>query len=130
LVSLKGLNVLIWERRFLTLSAGFALGLFVFSVSPVRGRIFSTTVRTSIMRFPLRYQTQANKRAVMLIGDGRETNPASEFYAWVESIDDVVGKFVCTDCQGYGTLPSTQSHTSHPRKCPLCKGAGFLLVGL
>jgi hypothetical protein len=34
--------VLIWERRFLTLSAGFALGLFVFSVSPVRDRMTKT----------------------------------------------------------------------------------------
>jgi hypothetical protein len=48
----------------------------------------------------------------------------------VESMEDVVGKLVCTDCQGYGTLPNTKSHTCHPRKCPLCKGAGFLLVGL
>ena len=34
--------VLIWERRFLTLSAGFALGLFVFSVSPVRDQMTKT----------------------------------------------------------------------------------------
>jgi hypothetical protein len=87
-------------------------------------------VRTSIMRFPLRYQTQAKNRAVMLVGDGRETNPTSEVFACVESIEDVVGKLVCTDCQGYGTLPNTQSHTCHPRKCPLCKGAGCHLVGL
>jgi len=72
----------------------------------------------------------ANNRAVMLIGDGRETNLASEFYAWVESIDDVVGKLVCTGCQGDGTSPNVQSYASHPRKCPLCKGSGFLLVGL
>jgi DnaJ-class molecular chaperone len=65
-----------------------------------------------------------------LIGDGLETNPTSEVFACVESIEDVVGKLVCTDCQGYGMLPNTQSHTCHPRKCPLCKGAGFLLVGL
>jgi hypothetical protein len=53
------------------------------------------------MRFPLRYQTPANNRALMLIGDGRETNPTSEVFAYVESIEDVVGKLVCTDCQGY-----------------------------
>jgi len=51
------------------------------------------------MRFSLRYQTPANNRAVMLIGDGRETNPTSEVFACVESIEDVVGKLVCTDCQ-------------------------------
>ena len=72
----------------------------------------------------------ANNRAVMLIGNSREANPASEFYALVESIDDVVGKLVCTGCQGDGTSPNTQSRTCHPRKCPLCKGAGFLWVGL
>jgi hypothetical protein len=87
-------------------------------------------VRTSITRFALRYQTQANNRAVMLIGDGRETNPTSEVFACVEWIEDVVGELVCTDCQVYGTLPNIQSLTCHPRKCPLCKGAGFLLVGL
>jgi hypothetical protein len=92
--------------------------------------IFSTTVRTSIMRVSSRYQTPTNNRVVMLIGHGRETSPASEVFACVESIDGVVGKLVCTDCQGYGTLPNTQSRTRHPRKCPLCKGAGFLLVGL
>ena len=72
----------------------------------------------------------ANNRAVMLIGDGCETNPALEFYAWVESIDDVVGKLVCTGCQGDGTSRNVQSYASRPRKCPLCKGSGFLLVGL
>ena len=72
----------------------------------------------------------ANNRAMMLIGDGRDTSPASEFHAWVESIDDVVGKLVCTGCQGDGTSPNVQSYASHPRKCPLCKGSGFLLVGL
>jgi hypothetical protein len=82
------------------------------------------------MRFSLRYQTPANNRAVMLIRDGRETNPTSEVFAYVESIEGVVGKLVRTDCQGYGTSPNTQSHTCHPRKCHLCKGAGFLLVGL
>ena len=75
-------------------------------------------------------RTPANNRAVMLIGDGRETNPASECYAWVESIDDVVGKLVCAGCQGDGTSPNVQSYAGHPRKCPLCKGAGFLLVGM
>lgn len=72
----------------------------------------------------------ANNRTVMLIGDGRETNPASEFHARVESIDDVVGRLLCTGCQGDGTSPNVQSYADHPRKCPLCKGAGFLLVGL
>jgi hypothetical protein len=57
------------------------------------------------MRFPLRYQTQAKNRAVMLVGDGRETNPTSEVFACVESIEDVVGKLVCTDCQvSFGRL--------------------------
>jgi hypothetical protein len=63
------------------------------------------------MRFSLSYQTPANNRELMLIGDGRETNPTSEVFAYVESIDDVVSKLVCTDCQGLGTLPNTRSHT-------------------
>jgi len=92
--------------------------------------IFSTTGRAAIMRFSSRHQTPTNNRAVMLIGHGRETSAASEVFACVESIDGVVGKLVCTDCQGHGTLPNTQSRACHPRKCPLCKGAGFLLVGL
>ena len=75
-------------------------------------------------------RTPANNRAVMLIGDGRETNPASEFYAWVESIDGVVGKLACAGCHGDGTSPNVQSYAGHLRKCPLCKGAGFLLVGM
>jgi NAD(P)-dependent dehydrogenase (short-subunit alcohol dehydrogenase family) len=72
----------------------------------------------------------ANNRAMMLIGDCRETNPDSDVFVCVESIDGVVGKLGCTDCQGHGTLPNTQSHSGHPRKCALCNGAGFLLVGL
>jgi hypothetical protein len=75
-------------------------------------------------------RTSTNNRAMMLIGDGRETDPASEVFACVESIDDVVGKLVCTDCQGRGMLPNSQSHACHPRKCPLCNGARFLRVGL
>jgi hypothetical protein len=70
------------------------------------------------MRFSLRYQKPANNRAVMLIGHGRETNPTSEVFACVESIEDVVGKFVCTDCQGYGTLPNAQSHTLSSSQMP------------
>jgi NAD(P)-dependent dehydrogenase (short-subunit alcohol dehydrogenase family) len=50
-------------------------------------------------------RTPANNRAVMLIGNGRETNPASELYGWVASINDVVGKLVCAGCQGDGTSP-------------------------
>ena len=65
---------------------------------------------------------QAFNRAVMLIGDGRETNPTSEVFACVESIEDVVGKLVCTDCQGYGTLPNTQSHTCRNAYCVKARG--------
>jgi hypothetical protein len=53
----------------------------------------------------------ANNRAVMLIGDGRETNPASEFYAWAESIDDVVGKLVCT---GFRVMERRQTYNRTP----------------
>jgi hypothetical protein len=67
----------------------------------------------------LRYQTQANNRAVMLIGGGRETNPTSEVFACVEWIEGVVGKLVCTDCHGLWNvakhtiahLPSSQMPT-------------------
>lgn len=68
--------------------------------------------------------------AVMTVYVGRESGATSALDARVEFIDGVFGKFVCTDCQGYGRLPCEKPRGGPDRKCGLCKGAGFLLVGL
>ena len=85
-------------------------------------KIAIVTGRASGIGKELAKRTPANNRAVMLIGDGRETNPASEFHAWFESIDDVVGKLVRAGCQGDGTSPNVQSYAGPSSQMPIVQG--------
>jgi len=82
------------------------------------------------MNAPLRYKAPPAACAVMTVYDGRELGPTSALDARVELIDGVFGRFVCTDCQGYGRLKCRIPRGNPDRKCDRCKGAGFLLVGL
>jgi hypothetical protein len=78
----------------------------------------------------LRYKTPQANCVVLTIYDGREAGPTSMLDTCVEIIDGVVGKFICTNCEGRGQPSSRQLNGSHGEKCDLCKGEGFLLVGL
>ena len=82
------------------------------------------------MNTPLRYKAPEAECAVMTVYDGREVGPTSALDARVEFVDGVFGRFVCTDCQGYGRSNCEKPRGGADRQCDRCKGAGFLLVGL
>lgn len=74
-----------------------------------------------------------NKQAchlVLTIYDGSETEPDSAFDTRIEIVGDVVGRFSCTACQGIEKSNQEISRGFGKNVCELCKGKGFLLVGL